>query len=72
MKGIMKSYRKYLSLLFIILLLLFLSACGGVTPSGPTINSFTSTSTSITEGQSVNLSWVTNATTVSIDQVSVL
>ena len=68
MKGITKSYRKHLSLLFIILLFLFLSACGGVTPSGPTINSFTSTSTSITEGQSVTLSWVTNAATISIDQ----
>ena len=64
----MKSYRKYLSLSIIVLFFLFISACGGVTPSGPTISSFTSTSTSITEGESVTLSWVTSAKTVSIDQ----
>jgi len=68
MKGIKKIYRKNLSILVISLLLPVISACGGVTPAGPTINSFTSTSASITEGQSVTLSWVTNAATISIDQ----
>ena len=75
MKGITKNYRKHFSILVIILLLLVISACGGVAPDNgssgtdsPTISSFTSTSTSITEGESVTLSWVTNASAVSIDQ----
>ncbi len=67
MKKTLKIKRRYI-LLLVILLFTFLSACGVVTPSGPTISSFTSSSTSITEGDSVTLSWVTNATTVSIDQ----
>ena len=75
MKGITKNYRKHFSILVIILLLLVISACGGVAPDNgssgtdpPTISSFTSTSISITEGESVTLSWVTNAATISIDQ----
>jgi hypothetical protein len=45
-----------------------LSSCGGVTPTGPTINSFTSDVETIEEGESVVLSWsVTNATSISIN-----
>jgi hypothetical protein len=68
MKGIFKNYRYYFKFFLIILLFTFLSGCGGVTPTGPTISSFTASSTTINEGDSVTLSWVTNATTVSIDQ----
>jgi hypothetical protein len=69
MKGIIKKNRPYFSFLVSLLLLIFLSACGGVTPTTPIINSFTASSTSITEGEVVTLSWaVTNATTLSINQ----
>lgn len=39
-----------------------------MTPSVPTISSFSASSTTIAEGDSVTLSWVTNAITVSINQ----
>jgi len=68
MKGILKSNKEYFGLFFILIFLLFLSACGGVTPTGPNISSFTATSISITQGESVALSWVTDATSLSIDQ----
>lgn len=70
MKGILKVNMQYFILFFILICLTSLSACGGVTPSAdpPTINSFTASSTSITEGESVTLSWaVTDATNVSIN-----
>ena len=68
MKVILKV-KKYLILFFTIILFAVLSACDGVTPTTPIVNSFTASSTSITEGEVVTLSWaVTNATTVSIDQ----
>jgi hypothetical protein len=64
--------------LIIILLLLVISASGGVAPDNgssgtdpPTISSFTSTSTSITEGGNVTLIWLTtDATTVYLKQQS--
>lgn len=68
MKGSLKINKKYLILFFIIICLTFLSGCGGVTPSGPTISSFTADPDTIAEGGTVTLSWVTNATTVTIDQ----
>jgi len=68
MKGILKVNKKYLILFFVIICITFLSGCSGVTPSGPTISSFTASSTTTTEGDSVTLSWVTDTTSVSIDQ----
>jgi parallel beta-helix repeat protein len=69
MKGIQKNTTRYFVLFFVLICFLpLLLSCDGVTPSGPTISSFTATSTSITEGESVTLSWVTNATSVSINQ----
>jgi parallel beta-helix repeat protein len=71
MKGMIKNQKYLLKVLFIIWLLLFLTACGGVTPGTdpPTIHSFASSSTSITEGESVTLSWnVTGADSVAINQ----
>jgi parallel beta-helix repeat protein len=78
MKDIIKKNReKYscFSFFVIILLFIFLSACGGVTPGTdpPTISSFTASSTNIMEGESVTLYWVTaDATTVYLGQVSEL
>lgn len=67
MKKMIKNHTYHLNILLIILLFIFLSACGGVTPSGPVISSFTASSTAINEGESVTLSWVvSNATAVSI------
>lgn len=68
MKGIPKN-KKYFALFFIIISLIFLSACDGITPSSPIISSFTADSTNTTEGESATLSWtVTDAITVTIDQ----
>lgn len=67
MKKIINHFQYHFKVLLMILLFLLLSSCSGVTPSGPTISSFTSNSTSIIEGENVTLSWVTNATSVSID-----
>lgn len=71
MKGIPKNKWKYFVLCLIFFL--FLSACGGVTPGNdsPLINSFSASSTTITEGESVTLSWVTTgATTVYLKELS--
>jgi len=55
-------------ILFALVFTVLLSSCGGVTPTGPTINSFTSDVETIEKGESVVLSWsVTNATTISIN-----
>ena len=71
MKGILKYNRKYFVLFFVIICLTLLSACSGVTPTGPTISSFTASSTTIDEGDSVTLSWeTTGATTVYLKEVS--
>jgi len=67
MKGMMKVYRLYIKFFLIILLLTFLSACNGVTPTSPVINSFTADVITVTEGESATLSWqVTDATSISI------
>jgi len=68
MKNIFKE--KKFSILFLVLAFsMLLYACGGVTPTSPTISSFSANPTSITEGDSSTLSWtVTDATTVSINQ----
>ncbi|MBN2541299.1 DNRLRE domain-containing protein [bacterium] len=69
MKGIMRDYNFYIKFFLIILLFIVLSSCDGITPTSPVINSFTADSTTIDEGESVNLSWsVTDATSVSISQ----
>jgi len=69
MKGILKVNNKYLKLFSIIISLVFLSGCGGITPTSPIINFFTADSIAIDEGDSATLSWaVTDATTVTIDQ----
>lgn len=54
----------------LILLIIFLSACGGVTPAtGPVINSFTVDPTPIEQGDNAALSWeTTGATSVTINQ----
>jgi len=65
MKGIITIKNCYFKLLIIILLLVFLSACDGITPTSPIINSFTADSMTIEEGDSVTLTWiVTDADTV--------
>jgi len=69
MKKRKNSYFKYLSLLFTMIVLILVAGCGGPTPTTPIINSFLANPTSITVGDSSNLSWsVTDATTVVIDQ----
>ena len=68
MKGICKKYRYDFKFFIIILLLVFLSACNGMTPTTPIINSFTADSTKIEEGEVVTLSWVvTDASSVIIN-----
>ena len=69
MKEILKVNKKYIILFFFLICLLFLSACSGITPTSPTINSFTASPPSITSGDSSTLSWsVTDADTLSINQ----
>jgi len=69
MKGISKNYSLYFKFFLIILLFTFLSGCSGVTPTSPTINSFTASPPGITSGGSSTLSWsVTDADTLSINQ----
>jgi len=66
MKGMIKDYKCIFKIFLIFLLFSLLSACGAV-PTGPVITSFTADPTTIEEGGSSTLSWVTNATTVSIN-----
>jgi len=63
------DYFKYFSLFFAMIVLTLFAGCSGTTPTTPIINSFLANPTSITVGESSNLSWsVTDATTVTIDQ----
>jgi len=69
MKENKKKYQSF-ALIFIFIMISLLSACDGVPPGtdSPIINSFTASSTSITSGESVTLSWsTTNASSASID-----
>jgi len=60
---------KFFSLFFAMIVLVLVAGCSGTTPTTPIINSFLANPTSITVGESSNLSWsVTDATTVTIDQ----
>src|SRR6056297_971719 len=69
MKEISRNYNFYLKIFLMILLFTVLSACNGITPTSPTINSFTASPPSITSGDSSTLSWsVTDADTLSINQ----
>lgn len=69
MKRISKENRKLFRFFFIIISLALLSACDGITPTSPVINSFTADDTTIDEGDSVNLNWtVADATIVTINQ----
>lgn len=69
MKGILKGKQEYFGLFFILIFLFLLSGCGGITPSGPAISSFTASPPNITAGDSSTLSWsVTDADTLSINQ----
>ena len=62
------NYFKYFSLFFAITVLVFIAGCNGTPPAVPIINSFLANPTSITVGESSNLSWsVTDATSVTID-----
>jgi len=69
MKENKKKYQSF-ALIFIFIMISLLSACDGVPPGAdsPIISSFTASSTSITSGESVTLSWsTTNASSASID-----
>jgi len=60
---------KYFSLFFVMIVLLLVAGCSGTTPATPIVNSFLANPTTITAGESSNLSWsVTDAMTVAIDQ----
>ncbi len=62
------SYFKFLSLFLTMIILVFITGCNGTPPAVPIINSFLANPTSITVGESSNLSWsVTDATSVTID-----
>ena len=62
------NYFKYFSLFFAMIVLVLVTGCTGAPPTTPIINSFLANPTSITVGESSNLSWsVTDATTVTID-----
>lgn len=63
------SYFKFLSLFFIMIILVLIAGCNGTPPAVPIINSFLANPTTITEGENSTLSWsVTDATSVTIDQ----
>ena len=71
MKVIIKKNRHFHSFLVIIMIFVFLSACGGFTPvaNPPTISSFTADTYILEEGDSAILSWtVSNATAITINQ----
>jgi hypothetical protein len=70
MKEILKENKNCLILLFFtIISLALLSACDGITPTIPVINSFNADDTAIDEGGSVNLIWsVSDASAVTINQ----
>src|SRR6056297_545469 len=69
MKEISRNYNFYLKIFLMILLFTVLSACNGITPTSPTINSFTASPPGIASGDSSTLSWsVTDADTLSINQ----
>lgn len=69
MQGIIKLFKSFPRILFIFLLFTVISACNGVTPTSPTINSFTASPPSITSGESSTLNWsVTDADTLSLNQ----
>lgn len=68
MEKILKENKSYLPLFFIIMSLFFLFGCIGIDRTDPIINFFTADMYTITEGDSVTLSWeVTEATAVTID-----
>jgi len=69
MKSQKINYFKYFSLFFTMIVLLLVAGCSGTTPTTPIVNSFLANPTTITAGESSNLSWsVTDAITVAIDQ----
>ena len=62
------SYFKFLSLFLTMIILVFITGCNGTPPAVPIINSFLANPTTITVGESSNLSWsVTDAVGVTID-----
>lgn len=68
MKKTRTLYGKNIIRFIIILLSVFLSGCDGVITHEPTINSFSASPPTITEGESSTLSWtVADATSVTID-----
>ena len=67
MKGVSKIVRYYFTFSMVLLLLMCLSGCNGVSPTLPVINSFTVSPPIIDAGDSAVLSWeVTNATSINI------
>ena len=51
------DYFKYFSLFFAMIVLVLVVGCTGTTPTTPIINSFSATPSTITVGESSNLSW---------------
>ena len=51
------TYFKYFSLFFAMIVLVLFAGCTGTTPTTPIINSFSATPSTITVGESSNLSW---------------
>jgi len=69
MKSKRIKYFKFFSLFFTMIVLILVAGCSGTTPTTPIVNSFLANPTTITVGESSNLSWsVTDAITVAIDQ----
>ena len=68
MKSRRINYFKYFSLFFALIALILVSGCSGPAPTTPIINSFSALPTTITVGESSNLSWSVTDATVTIDQ----
>jgi len=59
MKGILLIHKKHVIFSCFILLSVFFSACSGITPTEPAVNSFTADTYILEEGESAILSWTT-------------
>jgi len=68
MKSRKRTYFKYFSLFFILMVFILIIGCSGTPSAVPIVNSFLADPSTIMVGQSSTLSWsVTDATTVTID-----
>ena len=57
MKKKYNNYVQYFPLILGVLILVLFVGCNGLTPTEPAINSFSTDSATITEGESATLSW---------------